>query len=74
MLRCANSPDLNAIEAAWPWMKRETTKKGAPKNRKDAIRVWQQMWEQLPQEAIQRWIERIPRHVQEIIAIESGKE
>jgi DDE superfamily endonuclease len=24
----ANSPDLNAIEPTWFWMKRETTKKG----------------------------------------------
>ena len=26
-----NSPDLNPIEAAWPWLKRRTTAKGAPK-------------------------------------------
>jgi len=25
-----NSPDLNAIEPTWNWMKRETTGKGCP--------------------------------------------
>ena len=35
-----NSPDLNMIEPCWAWMKRETTKKGAPKSRAEAIRVW----------------------------------
>jgi transposase len=74
LLWCGNSPDLNAIEQAWPWMKRRTTKKGAPKSRKEAIQVWQATWEELPQEAIQRWIERIPRHVQEIIKLEGGNE
>ena len=29
-----NSPDLNAIEPCWFWMKRETTQKGAPLGRK----------------------------------------
>jgi transposase len=33
---CGNSPDLNAIEPAWPWLKRRTTKKGAPKNKSEA--------------------------------------
>ena len=71
---CPNSPDLNAIEAAWPWMKRRTTKKGAPKNRQEAIQAWNAAWDELPQEAIQRWIERIPRHVQEVIKLEGGNE
>jgi hypothetical protein len=33
---CGNSPNLNAIEPAWPWLKRRTTKKGALKNRVEA--------------------------------------
>ncbi|KAJ5941766.1 hypothetical protein N7516_001934 [Penicillium verrucosum] len=37
-----NSPDLNMIEPCWFHLKRETTKKGAAKNRKDAIRAWQE--------------------------------
>lgn len=39
---CGNSPDLNAIEPAWPWLKRRTTKKGAPKNRSEANQAWEQ--------------------------------
>ncbi|RKK06469.1 hypothetical protein BFJ65_g18666 [Fusarium oxysporum f. sp. cepae] len=72
LLWCSNSPDLNAIEPAWPWMKRITTKKGAPKNRKEAIRKWEAAWNDLPQEKIRAWIERIPMHIQKIIELEGG--
>jgi hypothetical protein len=75
LLWCPNSPDLNAIEPCWYWMKRNTTKKGAPSNRADAIRKWEACWnELLPQEKIQAWIERIPRHIKEIIRLEGGNE
>jgi hypothetical protein len=33
MLWCPNSPDLNMIELYWPYLKRVTTKKGAPKSK-----------------------------------------
>jgi transposase len=69
-----NSPDLNMIEPAWPWLKRCTTKKGAPATRKEAIARWEQAWNDLPQEQIQRWIERIPRHVQKVIELVGGNE
>lgn len=69
-----NSPDLNVIEPAWPWMKRYTTKKGAPRTRKEAITRWEKAWKDLPQEQIQRWIERIPRHVQKVIELAGGNE
>lgn len=69
-----NSPDLNAIEPCWPWMKRYTTKKGAPKTRVEAMKAWHQAWEELPQERIQEWIERLPRHIEEIIRLEGGNE
>lgn len=71
---CGNSPDLNAIEPAWPYLKRETTKKGAPKNRQEAVKVWEKAWADLPQSNIQAWIERIPVHVQKIIQLEGGNE
>jgi transposase len=53
LLWCGNSPDLNAIEPCWPWLKRRTTKKGAPKNRAEASRAWLQGWAELPQHQIQ---------------------
>lgn len=71
---CANSPDLNTIEPCWPWMKRRTTRKGAPKSRAEAIRAWEGCWEDLPQSQIQAWIERIPRHIQKVIELEGGNE
>mgnify|MGYP001068972749 CR=1 FL=1 len=55
-------------------MKKYTTKKGAPKSRAEAIKAWHQAWEDLPQERIQEWIERLPRHIEEIIRLEGGNE
>ena len=71
---CGNSPDINAIEPAWPWMKRTTTKRGAPRTMKLASKVWMKAWEDLPQCMIQKWIERIPLHIQRIIELKGGNE
>ena len=68
----ANSPDLNPIEPCWYWMKRKTTAKGPIYSKKQLTEDWIKCWEELPQEKIQAWIERIPRHVQEIIRLEGG--
>jgi transposase len=69
----SNSPDLNMIEAAWPWMKRRTTARGAPRDKKTAREAWLKAWQDLPQEKIQAWIERIPRHIEEVIRHEARK-
>ena len=69
-----NSPDLNMIEPAWPHLKRVTTKKGPPKTRAEAERVWKAAWKGLEQWRIQAWIERIPRHIEKIIELEGGNE
>jgi hypothetical protein len=55
-------------------MKRETTKKGAFTSDKKMKEAWIQCWEDLPQEKIQFWIERIPVHIQEVIRLEGGNE
>ena len=67
-----NSPDLNAIEPTWFYMKWETTRKGAPQAQKTAESVWTRVWKDLPQSMIQRWIKRIPRHIQEVIRLEGA--
>jgi hypothetical protein len=69
-----NSPDLNAIEPTWMWLKRRTTINGAPAAKKTAQKLWFDAWEKLPQSRIQHWIERIPFHIQEIIRLEGGNE
>jgi hypothetical protein len=69
-----NSPDLNAIEPAWYWMKRKTTAKGAAKSRDEAVESWLRNWKELPQCQIQAWVERIPHHIAEIIRLEGGNE
>ncbi len=55
-------------------MKRRTTRKGAPKSRQEVVTVWQAAWQELPQEKIQQWIERIPWHIKQIIELEGGNE
>lgn len=54
LLWCGNEPDLNLNEPAWPYSKRVTTKKGAPKTRQDVYLAWQTAWREKPQEKIQR--------------------
>jgi hypothetical protein len=55
-------------------MKRETTKKGPITSEKELKEAWIQCWENMPQEKIQAWIERIPLHIKEIIRLEGGNE
>jgi transposase len=69
-----NSPDLNMIESCWSWMKRRTTSKGPSTSRLIAEPLWNRTWDELPQENIQAWIERIPRHIAKIIELEGGNE
>ena len=72
MLWPGNSPDLNMIEPAWGWMKRETTRNGAPKHTAAMRTAWLKGWKELPQDQIQAWIERIPRHIKKVIELEGG--
>ncbi len=74
MIWCPNSPDLNMIEQCWPHLKRQTTKKGAPKSKKEAEAVWRKAWDDLDQDKIREWIERIPFHIKEVIRLEGGNE
>jgi len=72
LLWAGNSPDLNMIEPSWGHLKRVTTKKGAPKSQPEAEHVWKQAWRELEQWRIQAWIERIMRHIQEVIRLKGG--
>jgi hypothetical protein len=56
------------------WMKRDTTKNGALTSRKVAEAVWTRSWKNMPQARIQRWIERIPFHIQHIIRLKGGND
>lgn len=58
------------IEPYWPYMKRRTTVRGVTTIRHVMEQRWLNAWHKLPQKKIQAWIERIPRHIEEIIRIE----
>jgi transposase len=62
-----NSPDLNMIEPAWPWIKRNSGHYEGFKSKKDTPSIWLDLWDSLPQEMIRRWIERIPTHIQKVV-------
>ena len=69
-----NSPDLNMIEPAWAFLKRNTTKSGAPRNHTEATTAWVKAWKDLEQTRIQAWIKRVMRHIPEIILLKGGNE
>ena len=48
-----NSPDLNAIEACWPFLKCGTTKYGAPRSKDEMMKAWLKAWKDLEQSRIQ---------------------
>ena len=49
-------------------MKRETTKEGPITSNEELKKAWVKCWEELPQDKIRAWIDRIPIHIEEIIA------
>jgi hypothetical protein len=50
-------------------MKRRTTRRGAISVRKLAEKAWVRCWGELPQNLIQQWIRRIPRHIKKVIRL-----
>ena len=50
-----------------------TTKKGVF-GKKDIKERWIQCWEELPQEQIQAWIDRIPIYIQKVLDLKRGNE
>ena len=41
-------------------------------SKKDNPAIWSDLWKELPQERIRRWIERLPRHITKIIELKGG--
>jgi hypothetical protein len=74
MLWPGNSPDLNAIEPVWFWLKQRTTAQGATTDREELKRRWYKAWQDIPQSVLQHFVERIPSHIQEIIGQTGGNE
>ena len=56
-------------------MKRRITRKGCPRTRAILTKVWTRCWEEeLSQKRIQSWIERLPRHIANVIELRGGNE
>jgi len=69
----SNSPDLNASEHAWSYMRRHISRDySTSTTREECARQWRDQWEKLPQERIDAWIDRIPDVIRQIIAQKGG--
>ena len=53
-------------------MKWETTKKGPINGQAELKMAWIQCWQDMPQEKIQAWVERILIHIKEVIRCEGN--
>ncbi len=63
-----NSPDANAIEQAWPWLRLHITKDFPPSTTvEECERQWLQEWENLSIEQINAWIDEIPKRIIKIL-------
>lgn len=71
---CPNSPDLNAIEKAWGYMKRKTTYYGVPSSIKQLGVSWKKEWKALPAEKRHAWIEGVIANVKKVIELNGGNE
>ena len=64
-----NSPDLNMIEPCWYWMKRSTILHRDFESRPRLREIWVEQWQKLEQSKIQAWVQRIVRHIKEVIRL-----
>ena len=69
-----NSPDLNQIEPCWGWMKKRAAAHPDFDKKGSLQKIFKQIWAELEQSRIQRWIQRIIRHIREVIRLEGGNE
>lgn len=68
MLWASHSPEANASEHAWPWMRRYITKDFTPSCTQDECKQqWLFEWEALPLGLINQWVLGIPDQVRKII-------
>lgn len=75
MLWAANSPDANAIEHVWPWIRSHITKDFLPSTTEAQCEAqWRAEWDKLDIERINRWIENIPSVIRQIIAHGGGND
>ena len=61
---------MNAIEPCWWYIKQKTIKRGVSTSKKELEKRWLKCWEELDQERIRRWVDRIKIYIEEIIKLE----
>jgi len=63
-----HSPDINASEHAWPWIRRHVTRQFAPScTAEECKSQWEAEWKNLPIEMINRWVLDVIEVVRRII-------
>lgn len=68
VLMPAGSPDVDAIEHAWPWLRTNITKHmSISKSEEECEQQWYEQWEKLDVDTINKWIDRIPGVIRNIL-------
>jgi transposase len=68
MIWPAQSPDLNAIEAAWDYIRRQIKKREKfCSTNEEVIQAWEEEWAKIPVEIINQWIDSIRERLQKVI-------
>jgi hypothetical protein len=63
-----HSPEINASEHAWPWIRRHVTTEFTPSCNAIQCRAqWEREWESIPMKTINRWVMLVPEMVRRII-------
>ena len=63
-----DSPDLNAIEHAWSYIRRAISKRRPfPRKSAESEAAWAEEWAQMPQKVVNAWIEAVPKRVAQVI-------
>src|SRR5262249_23123275 len=68
----ASSPDLNIVEHVWIWMKKQV-KVMTPRTVDQWKRAIHDKWEEFPQEFIEKYLDGMPRRLQDCIASKGAK-
>jgi len=62
------SPDLNAIEHAWDYVRRRVKERVLfPVTEEEVIFAWEEEWQRIPQEEINKWVERLEDTLKKVL-------
>jgi transposase len=62
------SPDLNAIEHCWDYIRAQIKKrKHVPRTEEEVITAWEEEWQNIPVSEINKWIENLEKQLRKVV-------